>query len=41
MNECAGCEYQLEDGTCGAFECYGLDCAPLPCELNEGDKRDS
>ena len=31
--ECEGCEYyDAEEGVCGAFECYGLECRPLPCE---------
>lgn len=42
MIECEECKYQADDGTCGAFECYGLDCKPLPCEIDEQDcKKDS
>lgn len=29
---CNKCEYRTEDGTCGAFECNGVDCPDLPCE---------
>ena len=29
---CDGCEYLMEDETCGAFECRGLECPDLPCE---------
>lgn len=32
MDECKGCEHLTEDGTCGAFECNGLECPELPCE---------
>lgn len=32
-NTCIGCEYyDAEEDVCGAFECYGFECAPLPCE---------
>ena len=35
-NECLGCEYyDEEEGVCGAFECYGLECPPLPCEESD------
>ena len=31
--DCESCEYyDVEEGCCGAFECFGLECAPLPCE---------
>lgn len=39
--ECEACEYWNDDeGNCGAFECNGLECKPLPCEVNieKGDK---
>lgn len=30
---CTDCKYyDHEDEVCGAFECYGLECRPLPCE---------
>lgn len=36
MTECEQCEYYLpEEGICGAFECYGIDCPALPCEKEE------
>ena len=34
--DCDECRYKSEDGTCGAFECYGRDCPELPCEI-EGE----
>jgi len=31
--ECKECKYyDHEDERCMAFTCYGLECAPLPCE---------
>lgn len=31
--DCTGCDYyDPEDDVCLALECYGTDCAPLPCE---------
>lgn len=30
--ECKECEYMMEDETCCAFECNGVDCPTLPCE---------
>lgn len=31
---CAECEYyDPEDDRCTAFECNGIDCPPLPCEI--------
>ncbi len=35
--ECNECKYILNDGTCGAFECNGLECPELPCEINPKD----
>lgn len=35
--ECNNCKYQMEDETCGAFECNGLECPELPCEINPKD----
>lgn len=36
MMECTQCEYyDTEEGICTAFVCDGLDCTPLPCELEE------
>lgn len=35
MIKCNQCKYQAEDETCGAFECNGLECPELPCEVNE------
>lgn len=32
--DCENCEY-YDDGVCGAFECYGIDCPLLPCEKGE------
>ncbi len=33
-NECAGCEYyDADEDVCKAFECNGLDCPLLPCEM--------
>lgn len=33
-NECKGCEYYDADGDfCKAFECNGIDCPPLLCEV--------
>lgn len=30
---CEKCEYwDIDQESCGAFECNGLDCPPLPCE---------
>jgi hypothetical protein len=29
------CKYQTEERTCGAFDCFGLECPELPCEVNE------
>ena len=37
MISCDECKYWNDDDNCGAFECYGIDCEPLPCETNEGD----
>ena len=35
---CEECEYWNNDlEECGAFECYGLECPPLPCEEREGE----
>lgn len=35
VNECLECEfYDPEEDRCTAFECYGLECAPLPCEMD-------
>ena len=34
--ECETCKYyDKEEEVCGAFECYGIDCPPLPCEEKE------
>ena len=31
--KCENCRYFVrEDNNCGALECYGIDCPPLPCE---------
>lgn len=31
-----GCEfYDPEEDRCTAFECYGLKCSPLPCEIED------
>lgn len=31
--DCVDCEYyDTEDEVCGAFECYGIERRPLPCE---------
>lgn len=33
MIRCEDCEfYNRDDQTCGAFECYGVECPKLPCE---------
>ena len=35
---CTDCKYYNEDdNNCGAFECNGLECPELPCEINEKD----
>ena len=40
MIDCNECKYWDEDeGVCGAFECYGLGCPPLPCEEDEEECR--
>ena len=36
--ECETCKYMMEDGTCGAFECNGLECPKLPCEMEDEDE---
>ena len=39
-NTCIGCEYyDAEEDVCGAFECYGFECTPLPCEEKEFKKK--
>lgn len=39
-DSCENCEYYDEwENRCTAFECYGLECPPLPCEVY--DKEDS
>ncbi len=39
MRDCINCEYfDEEDEICTAFVCDGLDCSPLPCELEEQEK---
>ena len=35
MTNCELCRYQADDETCGAFECNGLECPELPCEVDE------
>ena len=36
MKKCIECEYfDSEDEICTAFVCDGLDCTPLPCEIEE------
>lgn len=31
--QCEACKYyDADEGTCGAFECFGIDCPELPCE---------
>ena len=37
IDSCSGCKYLMDDGTCGGFECYGLECPPLPCEIDKND----
>lgn len=36
---CMACEYyDSDDDRCMAFECDGLDCPPLPCEMEDSGK---
>ena len=36
MKECNDCKYyDEEDDICFAFVCDGIECAPLPCEMEE------
>lgn len=33
---CEKCKYyDPKEDRCTAFECYGIDCPPLPCEVEE------
>lgn len=35
---CGGCEYyDVDDDRCSAFECNGIDCPKLPCEVDDDD----
>jgi len=38
-DECKTCNhYDKNEGICGVFECYGIDCPVLPCEGRKSEE---